>query len=150
MLKLIGKFWKLLPPWARTLTTRLTQPKFTVTVAGIITNGDGHVLLLNHVLRPRSGWGLPGGFVKTGEQPPAAFRREIKEETGIELTDVELLKTRTFKGQIEILFTARSSGDPSVLSREIIELAWFAPDGVPPEMNIDQQFLIRRVLMPDG
>ena len=146
----IGKIWKLLPPWARTRIARLTQPTFTVSVAGIITDVDGRVLLLNHLLRPRSGWGLPGGFINVGEQPAAAFRREIKEETGIDVTDLVLLKIRTLKRHVEILYTAHSTGQPTVLSREIIELAWFAPDDVPPEINLDQQFLIRKVLMPDG
>lgn len=146
----IGKLWKLLPPWVRTRFTRMTQPTFTVSVAGIITNVDGRVLLLNHLLRPNSGWGLPGGFINFGEQPAAAFRREIKEETGIDVTEVVLLKVRTFKSHVEILYTARSAGEAKVLSREILDLAWFAPDDCPPEMNLDQQFLIRKVLMPDG
>lgn len=138
-----------MPPWARTKITRLTQPTFNVSVAGIITDDEGRVLLLNHLLRPRSGWGLPGGFIKFGEQPEAAFRRELKEETGIDLRDVKLLRTRTFKRHVEILFTARSSGKGTVLSREILDLVWFAPESIPPEMNLDQQFLIRKVLLPD-
>lgn len=149
MLRSIGKIWKRLPPWARTKITRLSQPSFNVSVAGIITDDLGRVLLLNHLLRPRSGWGLPGGFMKFGEQPEAAFRRELREEIGIELTDVKLLKTRTFKRHVEILFTARSSGKGTVLSREILELEWFEPDSIPHEMNLDQQFLIRKVLLPD-
>lgn len=149
MLKSLGKIWKRLPPWARTKITRLTQPTFNVSVAGIITDDEGRVLLLNHLLRPRSGWGLPGGFIKFGEQPEAAFRRELKEETGIDLRDVKLLRTRTFKRHVEILFTAKSSGKGTVLSREILDLVWFAPESIPPEMNLDQQFLIRKVLLPD-
>lgn len=127
----------------------MTQPTFNVSVAGIITDDNGHVLLLNHLLRPHSGWGLPGGFIKFGEQPEAAFRRELREETGIDLRDVRLLKTRTFKRHVEILFTAKSSGKGTVSSREILDLEWFAPDDIPPEMNLDQQFLIRKVLLPD-
>lgn len=148
-LKIAGRMWKVLPARARTRLTRLTQVKFTVSVAGIITDDVGRVLLLNHLLRPRSGWGLPGGFINQGEQPAAAFRREIREETGIAIRDIKLLKTRTFKRHVEILFTARTSAEGSIKSREILELKWFAPNKVPPEMNIDQQFLIRKILMPD-
>lgn len=149
MLSFISKIWKLLPPWARTRITRISQPSFNVSVAGIVTNRDGRVLLLNHLLRPRSGWGLPGGFIKFGEQPSDAFARELKEETGLEIGEVKLLRTRTFKRHVEILFTAKALGSASVLSREIIELAWFEPDRIPAEMNLDQQFLIRKVLLPD-
>ena len=80
----IGFAWKILPPWLRLKIIRTTQQKFTVSAAAIITNDNGEVLLLNHVLRPFSGWGLPGGFLGAGEQPEEAIRREIREETGIE------------------------------------------------------------------
>ena len=146
---IFGKIWKKLPPWVRMRLTRLSQPTFTVSVAGIITNAEGAVLLLNHVLRPVSGWGIPGGFINFGEQPEAAFKREIREETGIEMTDISLYRIRTLKRHVEIMYTAKSTGDAQVKSREIIELGWFDPDGVPVEMNLDQQFLIRKVLRPD-
>jgi 8-oxo-dGTP diphosphatase len=148
-ISIIGKIWKKLPPRVRTRLTRLTQCTFTVSVAGIITESDGRVLLLNHVLRPFSGWGLPGGFINLGEQPEAAFRREIREETGLEINDVSLYRVRTLKRHVEILFLATASGRASVISREIIELDWFDPDQIPGEMNLDQQFLIRKVLRPD-
>ena len=149
LIRTFGKIWKILPSWIRTYLTRLAQPIFTVSVAGIITNDDGQVLLLNHVLRPVSGWGVPGGFIDFGEQPEAALRREIREETGLALTDISLYRIRTLSRHVEILFTAKASGEAMVKSREIIELDWFEPDGVPAEMNVDQQFLIRKVLRPD-
>ncbi|MFM9905145.1 MAG: NUDIX hydrolase [Pyrinomonadaceae bacterium] len=130
----------------RTLLTRGTQETFTVSAAGIITNEKNEVLLLNHVLRPASGWGIPGGFLDANEQPEAAFRREIREEAGIDLMDVRIYRANTLRRHIEILFTAKGIGEARVGSREITELGWFAPDDLPPEMNIRQQFLIRRAL----
>ena len=107
------------------------------------------MLLLNHVLRPRSGWGLPGGFMDHCEQPETALKRELREETGIEISDIELYSIGTVNKHVEILFTARSNGDPRVLSREIIELGWFGRDELPAEMSRHQQMLIRKVLRPD-
>lgn len=121
-----------------------------MSVAAIITNEQGGVLLLNHVLRPASGWGIPGGFISLGEQPEAALRREIREETGLELSNISMYRVRTLKRHVEIIFLANSVGDAAVMSREITELCWFDPDEVPAEMNLDQQFLIRKVLRPDG
>src|SRR5580765_2093468 len=149
LIELIGKIWKRLPKGVRTRVTRSVQVRFTVSAAGIITNDKGQVLLLNHVLRPVSGWGLPGGFLNMGEQAEAAFRREIREETGIVVTHVSIHRIRTFKRHIEILFMAKTTGDPEVKSREIIELAWFDVENMPPEMSLDQQFLIRKALLPD-
>jgi len=149
LMKLIGKIWKKLPRSARTRVARSVQPKFTVSAAGIITNEKGQVLLANHVLRPVSGWGVPGGFLNVGEQAEAAFRREIKEETGLIVTDVSILRIRTFKRHIEIMYLAKTTGKGEVMSREITELVWFDVENMPPEMSLDMQFLIRNALQPN-
>lgn len=149
MLTLIGKIWKILPRGVRARLSRTLQATFTVSAAGIITNESGEVLLLNHLLRPDSGWGIPGGFINKGEQPEAAFRREIREETGLELRDVSLNRVRTRGRHMEIFFTASGVGNAAVNSREILELNWFPIDAMPPEMSLDQQFLVRKVLGTD-
>lgn len=145
-----GRIWKLMPRGMRIFASRSIQTKFTVSAAGVITNEAGEVLLLNHVLRPVSGWGVPGGFMESGEQPEAAFRREIVEETGIELFDVRIYRARTLRRHIEIIFTAKTTGNAEVKSKEILELGWFTAETLPEEMSLDQQFLIRRALGWDG
>jgi ADP-ribose pyrophosphatase YjhB (NUDIX family) len=147
--KIAGKIWKLMPRKLRTFAARSIQVKFTVSAAGVITNEKGEVLLLNHLLRPMSGWGVPGGFLESGEQPEAAFRREIREETGLDLKDVTIYRARTLRRHIEIIFLAKAVGEASVQSREIIELGWFTVDDVPKEMSLDQQFLVRKALEVD-
>ena len=92
---------------------------------------------------------MPGGFIGHGEQPEAALRRELREETGLELSDVSLYRVRTLKRHVEIIFLAKGVGDAEVRSREIIELAWFEVENIPAEMSRDQQFLIRKVLRPE-
>jgi ADP-ribose pyrophosphatase YjhB (NUDIX family) len=149
LITLLGKFWKVLPPNSRRWLTRRFQANFTASSAALITNENGEVLLLNHVLRPRSGWGMPGGFLNKGEQPEAALRREIREETGLELADIRLARIRTMQRHLEIIFVARGVGEASVQSREITELAWFNIDAMPPDMSLDQQFLIRKILRPE-
>ena len=141
-----GKIWKVMPRRLRIGVSRSVQTKFTVSAAGVIVNDRDEVLLLNHVLRPFSGWGVPGGFMDAGEQPEATFRREIREETGLELQDIKLFRARTLNRHIEIIFTARGVGEASVQSGEITELGWFAPDDIPKEMSLDQQFLVRKAL----
>lgn len=148
LIDLVSKTWKALPKQARTFITRRLQQKFTVSVTGIVANDRGEVLLLDHVIRPRSPWGPPGGFVMRGEQPEAALRREIKEETDLDLADVRLIRTRTFKRHIEIIFTARAVGEPHASSLEIRELRWFHPDEMPEDMGLDLQFAIRNALTP--
>ncbi|MBK8466182.1 MAG: NUDIX hydrolase [Chloracidobacterium sp.] len=144
-----GIIWKKMPKGMRRWLTRRFQATFTVSAAGIIINDKGEVLLLDHVLRPVSGWGLPGGFMDTGEQPEAALQRELREETGIELTGVNLAQVRTLHRHIEIIFTARGIGEPDVKSREITDFGWFDIDNMPAEMSQDQQSLILKALRSD-
>ena len=109
-------------------------------------NEKGEVLLLNHILRPGGGWGLPGGFLDASEQPAEALRRELMEETGIELSDLRMFQVRTLGRHIEILFSARTNGDPRVMSREISELGWFRPETVPENLPKAQKRVIELVL----
>jgi 8-oxo-dGTP diphosphatase len=146
LMEVTGRFWKVMPRKLRAFVTRQVEPTFTCSAAGIVTNDRGEVLLLDHVLRPSSGWGIAGGFLNTGEQAEAALRREISEETGLELTNIELYRVRTLKRHIEVIFTAKSSGDPQVKSSEIREARWYGLDEMPGEMSLQQQFMIRAAL----
>lgn len=143
ILDLLAKLWKQLPSGARQTLTRGFQTKFTISAAAIVTNDRGEVLLLDHLLRPRSGWGLPGGFLEKNEQPEAAVRREVREETGLELRDVSMHRVRTIGRHIEIIFVATAVGEAVVNSPEIKSLRWFAADEIPPEMSLDLQFIVR-------
>ena len=142
-------FWKVIPRELRTWLTRRFHPTFTVSAAGIITNDRGQVLLLDHVLRPDSGWGVPGGFMDKREQPEEALRREIREETGLDLTDVALYLCLTHGRHIEIYMTARGVGNAEVKSREIKSLDWFDLDNIPPDMSPGQKTLIRNALLKE-
>jgi ADP-ribose pyrophosphatase YjhB (NUDIX family) len=97
-------------------------------------NEKKEVLLLNHVLRPSSGWGIPGGFIDKDEQADDAVRREIREEIGIEISRLQLYTIRTIGSHLEILFFAEPVGEPKVCSAEIIGLEWYAADELPHEV----------------
>jgi len=144
--KAVRRIWRFLSPGMRARLVRSVQTSFTVSAAAIVTNEEGKVLLLNHVLRPDSGWGYPGGFVNKGEQAEDAIRREVREETGIDLDKLELHDVRNSGTHIEILFVAKSVGEPEFRSREIIELGWFGIDDFPQEMPRRQQEQIRKTL----
>lgn len=65
----------------------LSLPKHPVLgVAAVIWNDRGEVLLIRRTKEPRKGqWSLPGGKVEFGESIEDALRREIREETGLEI-----------------------------------------------------------------
>lgn len=135
-----------MPRRLRIETIRLTQKKFTVSAVAVIVNEAGKVLLLDHFFRPGAGWALPGGFMEDGEQPEAAIKREIREETTLELKNIKLLSVRTINSHIEILFRAEATGEPQPNSREINAAGWFSIDEMPAETSGIQKRIIGEVL----
>ncbi len=150
---LLAGLWRGAPRFVRRAGVLLTQPRFTVTAGVVVTDERGRVLLLRHVLRKGSGWGVPGGFITAGEQPEDAVRREVREETGLALDSVELAFVRTHRAvrQVEIMFRGRMKSE-SVgrldKSFEIDRAEWFALDALPAGIDRDQRRLIRRALSP--
>jgi ADP-ribose pyrophosphatase YjhB (NUDIX family) len=148
--KLLGTLWRGAPKRVRRWGVWLAEPRFMVTVGAIVLDERGRVLLLQHEFRTGSGWGIPGGFLERGEQPVEALRRELREETGAEVYEEQLVRVRTLRGpqQVEIHFLCRVR-DPSGArprSMEINHVGWFAPDALPPELSPDQRRLIKEAL----
>ena len=76
-------------------TYEYPRPALTVDcVVFGLDDEDLKVLLIQRGLPPFEGqWALPGGFVRVGESPEAAARRELQEETGIANVYLEQLYT---------------------------------------------------------
>lgn len=152
MLKsLLARAWRGSPKFMRMAGVWLTQPRFTVTAGAVVSDEGGRVLLLRHVLRKGSGWGVPGGFLAAGEQPEEAIRREVREETGLELDRVELAFVRSLARtqQVEVIFrcTMRAAALGGLeKSFEIDRAEWFARDAFPEGLPADQRRLIDRAL----
>ena len=143
--KIVQIIWRNVPSSFRQIIIRTTQQQFTVSVAAIIFNEKGEVLLLDHVVRPVSSWDIPGGFLQHYEQPIDGVKRELFEETGIELNDVELFWVRTINRHIEILFRAETTGTAFVKSREINALGWFKTDDLPKNMSRIQKSMVENL-----
>ncbi len=133
--KLVGTIYRNIPWRLRKKFVRLSQNKFTASVAAVIFNEKGEVMLLDHVLRPQAGWAIPGGFMNFGEQSDEAVRREIREETGLELKALEMSRVRIAGQHIEILFRAEADGIAEVKSLEINAVGWFGVDALPEQIN---------------
>jgi bifunctional NMN adenylyltransferase/nudix hydrolase len=101
-------------------------PVILVTVDAVAVQA-GHVLLIRRGRQPGRGlWALPGGFVDPGETLLAGCMRELREETGIRVPEVELLAG--LRGQRVV-----DAPDRSVRGRTITHAFHFElPAGEPP------------------
>lgn len=78
----------------------------------LVTHDDGRVLAVSRRDDP-SAFGLPGGKVDPGETPEEAAARELAEETGLTVTDLNLIHTRREPGEQDYLtyvYTGKVSG----------------------------------------
>ena len=104
---------------------------------------DGRILLARRRLEPRLGyWDIPGGFLEEAEHPLAGLKRELREETGIEVEPVELLRADVDDyGTYSVLgltWSVRGEDEPRPAD-DVEELCWFAPDELPDEMAFPSQ-----------
>lgn len=95
----------------------------------------GRVLLGRRAFDPGLGlWDLPGGFLHEDEHPVDALRREVREETALELESLEFLGfwLEPYDGRIVLCLTwrARVTGEPRP-GDDLVELAWFEPGELP-------------------
>jgi ADP-ribose pyrophosphatase YjhB (NUDIX family) len=146
--RFLGAAWRKMPDWVRRWTMRATNARFTVTAAAVIVNERSEVLLLKHLFRPSPGWGIPGGFVQANEQPHEALRRELREEVGLEIDELEIVSVRSFTKlhQLEIVFISGATGEVQCRSIEVERAAWFSTKSLPPGLPEYQRRLIERVV----
>ena len=119
-------------------------------------NGEQHILLVRRGGEPFKGaWALPGGFVNEGERSIEAARRELSEETGIVVPDIEALALigiydtpgRDPRGwTISAAYAAQVSRMPEVHgSDDAADARWF-PVSALPELAFDHKQIIDDVL----
>lgn len=108
------------------------DPKLAVAVVIAL---DGKVLLGQRAMNPGKGaWSLPSGFVDRGEKVEEAAVREVKEETSLEVRLEKLLGLYSEPGNPVVLaaYTGQIGGGSLTPGSDLTELAFFAPDDLPP------------------
>jgi phosphoglycolate phosphatase-like HAD superfamily hydrolase/ADP-ribose pyrophosphatase YjhB (NUDIX family) len=104
-----------------------------VTVGGLIYNQAGDVLMIR-THKWSNLWGIPGGKVKWGEPSEDALRRELKEETNLDITDIrfvlvqDCIHSKEFYRDAHFVllnYTCQSNGNAEVkLNDEAREFRW--------------------------
>ena len=106
-------------------------------------------------------WGIPGGKTKFGETSEAALRREILEETNLEIDDVQFVlvqdcihSTEFYRDAHFVLlnYTCRCVGEPQVrLNEEAQEFRWLTVDeAMKLELNQPTKILLEAVRSPEA
>lgn len=88
---LLLTLWRRIPDQLQWAIKWLMLPKHLVGAVAVIRNERGELLLFKHSYHRTKPWGLPGGWVKSGESPAQAVAREIEEESGARVDVVRVL-----------------------------------------------------------
>jgi ADP-ribose pyrophosphatase YjhB (NUDIX family) len=129
-----------------------TQPYLQVGVKVLLKNSEGKFLLIrrNPNKYPEIGpkWDIVGGRIDIGTPLLENLKREVKEETGLEIISdprliaaQDILHVGRFPGRhiVRLTYTANAIGDPRI-DEESLEFAWFtrsAIESLPPSEVVE-------------
>jgi 8-oxo-dGTP diphosphatase len=128
------------------------RPALTADVLVVTLEPSPRILLIRRKNAPFAGhWAIPGGFVDAGESAEQAAHRELLEEAGVQVPDLEQLFTASAPGRdprgwtVTVAFLARIRPD-QIQPRagdDAAEVGWFELEH-PPEMAFDHAMILQK------
>jgi ribose 5-phosphate isomerase B len=115
-------------------------------VAAMIFNGKNELFLIKNV-KWGGLYGIPGGHVEKGEKMEEALKREIREETNLEIYDLKLFKVvdavypKEFRGKRHFVFIdylAKAKGKVKLDPGEASSCVWVEPKRALKELKMDE------------
>ncbi len=109
------------------------HPRISPAVIMSVIKGN-EILLGRSPHFPEGMYSTLAGFVEAGETLEEAVRREVREETGIEITHIRYIASQPwpFPDSLMVGFTAEyAGGEIAVDTRELEDAQWFCPPNMP-------------------
>ncbi len=125
--------WRKLPGRLQGRIEWLLLPKFMVGAMAVVLDDRGRVLLFKHTYRGTYPWGLPGGWIKPGEDPTDAVEREIHEESGYQIRALHPLVIGGDRAlrRLDLIFLCDMAGGDFRPSPEVSEAAFISLEELP-------------------
>jgi NAD+ diphosphatase len=105
-------------------------PRTDPAIIAAIVDDEDRILLGSQGIWEDNRWSVLAGFVEPGESLAAAVEREIFEEAGIRVTDIDYLASQSwpFPYSLMVGFKARARGVQELVpdALEIEKLRWFS------------------------
>ncbi len=125
------------------------------TVGALIHDGAENVLMIR-THKWSDLWGIPGGKIERGESSEAALKREIREETGLEISDIRFVMNQDCIDSTEFIrpehfillnYLAKASSHDVTLNDEAEDFRWVnIDDAFKLELNLATKVLLQRVI----
>ena len=127
----------------------MIRPKYRVAVTAMIFDDKGRILLCEHTYRKFHPWGLPGGGLEYGETPQNGVRREVREETGLEVQVEKLLDAVSAETHrhVNLIYLCKIVGGAFKPNVEISQTRFFSLDKLPSLVPTEQTLIERIVSM---
>ena len=125
-------------------------PKMSPCILVCVKN-KGRILLVRHNSEIRTLSTVIAGFVELGETLEECVAREVKEEVGLDITNIKYVSSQSwpFPNQLMMAFSADSLDDQlSIDNDELLEANWFSGEdlpNIPPEPSLSN-FLIKQTI----